>query len=389
MSITPKHKPPLQFVFLFGHMANDWCPGAIWLLIPAMGLTLGLQPSELGLLVSIHAVGGALAYFPAGILADRVRNQGRLLLMTFWWVGIGYATASMAPSFWSLALLLAAANMGDAVWHPVATGVLVRKMQHRRGQTLGFHAIGGTLATVLSPLLVGLLLTTLDWRHVLLISTVPTLLMGLIFFWYAPSVPPATHQKINRTDLVNLKTIWWSSKGLALIVGIATYNMAVMALMTITPLFLQREIGFNTGTAGLIFAASMLVGAIGQPLLGRLSDIANRQVVFILGSMLGLTTAIMAALPLGTAWISACLILAMGTLVAVRSGMLAMAVDFVGKREATTLGFVYVLMEGIGALGAILAGLVGNFQLHYAFLLAAALSMGSIAAMFLFARSQR
>ena len=40
--------------------------------------------------------------------------------------------------------------MGDAAWHPIATGILVRQMPKQRGQALGVHAAGGTLAEVLS-----------------------------------------------------------------------------------------------------------------------------------------------------------------------------------------------------------------------------------------------
>jgi len=36
-------------------------------------------------------------------------------------------------------------------------------------------------------------------------------------------------------------------------------------------------------------------------------------------------------------------------------------------------------MDGVGAFGAALAGIVGDFQLHYAFLLAAGFSIISIA----------
>jgi hypothetical protein len=39
-------------------------------------------------------------------------------------------------------------------------------------------------------------------------------------------------------------------------------------------------------------------------------------------------------------------------------------------------------MDGVGAFGAMLAGIVGDFQLHYAFLLAAGFSIISIAAIF-------
>ena len=370
-------------------MANDWCHGAIYILLPAIGLAFDLRPSQLGLLVTIYAFGAALAYLPAGIVADRVQNQGRLLLLTFWWVGIGYIAASRAPGFLSLALLLAFAGMGDATWHPIATGVLTRQMPDRRGQALGIHAIGGTLATVLSPLLVGFLLAVLNWRDVMVVSAAVPLLMGLVFLRYHRAVPHSSGKRISRSDLRDLKKTWSSPVGLILIAGISTYNMAVMALITIMPLFLQRSGGLTTGQTGIVFASAMLIGAIGQPWIGRLSDTKGRQGIFIVGSLLGVAAAIVAALPLATGWISISLVLAIGVLIAIRSGVLALAVDFAGQREATTLGFVFALMDGVGAFGAILAGVVGDFQLHYAFLLAAGFSIISIAAMFAVNRSHR
>ena len=60
-------------------------------------------------------------------------------------------------------------------------------------------------------------------------------------------------------------------------------------------------------------------------------------------------------------------------LVAIRSVVLASAVDYSGKREATTLGFTYAVMDGVGALGAVAAGALGNVDLRYAFILAGCL----------------
>jgi MFS family permease len=69
---------------------------------------------------------------------------------------------------------------------------------------------------------------------------------------------------------------------------------------------------------------------------------------------------------------------AMLLLVAVRSGVLAFAVEYAGKREGTTLGFVFVAMDGIGSLGAVLAGFVGEWDLRNCFMLAAGFSLLSI-----------
>ncbi|MEC8888235.1 MAG: MFS transporter, partial [Pseudomonadota bacterium] len=80
----------LQGLLAVGHLANDWSPAAIWLLAPAIGLAFDLQPSQIGLLITLHSFGAALAYLPAGILSDRMQRPGKLLLFTFWWVGLGY-----------------------------------------------------------------------------------------------------------------------------------------------------------------------------------------------------------------------------------------------------------------------------------------------------------
>ena len=66
--------------FALGHLANDWPIGSLWLIVPAAGIAMALSPAEVGLLFTIFNLGGALAYLPAGILADHVSNRGRLLV---------------------------------------------------------------------------------------------------------------------------------------------------------------------------------------------------------------------------------------------------------------------------------------------------------------------
>ena len=97
-------------------------------------------------------------------------------------MAIGFFIASLAPGYWWLVILLAIAVMGDAAWHPIATGVLTQKMPDRRARALGIHAMGGTIgAEAVAPLAVGVLLVWFDWRTVLQISVLPALVMGVAF----------------------------------------------------------------------------------------------------------------------------------------------------------------------------------------------------------------
>ena len=369
----------LQGVCVLGHLANDWASAAIWLLAPAIGLAFELRPSEIGLLLAIHSIGASLAYFPAGILADRVRSQGALLLGTFWWVTLGYLVASGAPGFWSLAVLLAIGGMGDAAWHPIATGMLVRQMPQQRGQALGVHAIGGTLAEVFSPLMVGFLLAVLDWQQVLQLSVLPAALMGTVFFFLVRRIPSRQiGATLTRRDLLAFIHQWRSRTGLLLVAGIATYNMALIGLMTMMPFYSQRAFGFSPAETGVAFALAMLVGSIGQPLVGRLSDRRGRFGIFAFCSVLAAIlsgSAMFLEMPLTTVGVLTC---AMAILVAIRSGVLAMAVDYSSKHEATSMGFIFVVLDGVGALGAIFAGLIGDFSLVASFGFAGVLSISSI-----------
>ena len=64
-------------------------------------------------------------------------------------------------------------------------------------------------------------------------------------------------------------------------------------------------------------------------------------------------------------------------LTAVRPVILAAAVEYTAKSEATTLGIVFTVLDGVGMFGALLAGLAGEFELRYAFIMAALLALVS------------
>ena len=374
----PMKKPALLLPFTFGHFANDCAPCAIWLIAPAVAIAMDLSPAEVGLLITIKSVGAAAAYLPAGLIADHVSDRGRLLLATFWWVAIGYVAASFAPGFWTFAILLAVAGMGDAAWHPIATGILVRGHTSRRAQVLGIHAMGGTFAEVLAPLAVGFLLAYVDWRVAMQLTVLPTVLMGLVFFRVARKVPSAASRRVTRIDLLEIWQTWKHPKGLKLIALMCAYNMALMALLSMTPLFLQTVHGLTPGETGLAFSGMLLLGALAQPVIGRVSDLTGRRSIILLGNGIAAVAAVGVWLSVSLTLIITLLVVSIGALVAIRSVLLAAAIEHAGSREGTTLGIAFALMDGVGAVGAVLAGVVGSIDLAYAYPLAAGLSITAI-----------
>ena len=89
----------------------------------------------------------------------------------------------------------------------------------------------------------------MEWRSALQLSIVPPLIMGIVFYKFRNAIPVSTTVGISKVDLLTLLYSWTTWRGFALITAITTYNMALIALMAISPLFVQRELGYSTSEA--------------------------------------------------------------------------------------------------------------------------------------------
>ena len=363
--------------FAIGHLANDWPIASLWLIVPAVGIAMDLSPAEVGLLFTIFNIGGALAYLPAGILSDHVSNRGRLLAGTFWWVCLGYFLAALAPGYWSLALLLAIAGMGNAAWHPMAAGVLTQESRERRAHALGIHAIGGSLAEVLAPLCVGFLLAYVDWRDALIISALPAAVLGICFVRVARRIPRVKQKRVNKREMRDLLDRWRQGNGLRIVAMICLYNMALMALLSMIPLYLVDRHDFGPGAAGVAFSSLLIIGALAQPWVGKTSDIIGRKPVVLCGCLLAALANLVLVFQLSLWFMLVALVVAVATLDSIRSAVLAATVDHTGGKEGTTLGLAFMLMDGIGALGAVFAGIAAGLSWEHMFGLAALFSLGA------------
>ncbi len=378
MASYSKHQKFLLGSLFFGHLTNDWVTGTIWLIAPAIAASQGLGSTEVGLILTVNGIGAGLAYIPAGVIADRSSRPGYLMLLTFWWVALGYLSATLVPGFWAITLLLAVGVMGDAFWHPVATGVLVKEMPSRRAHALGIHAVGGSIgAEVLGPLAAGFLLGYFDWQTSLQILVIPAVIMGLIFIPISKRITRNTKPKHVDIDFKALIKRWSTGTGMALVSMMIFYNMSLMAILSMTPLYLQSEHALSTFHSGLIFAAMLMVGALCQPVLGHYTDRRGRKPIILGILLISCLFALVAGMSSSLVWALVGLLPAAALLTAVRPVILAAAVDFSGKSESTTLGIVFTVLDGVGMAGALFAGMVGEFTLGWAFLLAAGLALVS------------
>lgn len=363
--------------FPMGHFSVDM-PGAfLWLLGPAIGHAWGLSPAQIGLLLAAHNLGGGIGYLPGGIIGDRFHRRGLMLLGTVWWVVIGYLAASISPSYWLLAVLLAVAAAGDAMWHPLATGTMVQDMPQRRALALGVHLTGGIMAEVIGPLAAGFLLVYFDWQTVLQVAVVPAILMGLGLLYFHRRVGRSAEPGLSLADFVEVLMAWRSRSGFLMFGLGVTYSMSFIGLMAMAPLYLQDYHGYSSAWAGSVFAAMLLGGVISAPLMGRISDSFGRRKILVPSAVVAALSMLIFGFSNSLPLLIITIVVAGTLLVGMRPVYLAGAMEMIGRREATSLGIIYALMDGLGAIGGVLAGIAATADLRFAFVFAAAGALAS------------
>jgi MFS family permease len=147
--------------------------------------------------------------------------------------------------------------------------------------------------------------------------------------------------------------------------------------MSMAPLYLEEARQFSSVLTGVAFAAFVVAGAVAAPVIGRISDRAGRKRVALLGLFGGGVCTWLVTVAPGAPGVFFFLMATGALSLSVRVVLMAMALEIVGSREATVLGFISAIGEGLGAIGAAVAGIAAERSLATALVFSAALSLAS------------
>jgi MFS family permease len=230
------------------------------------------------------------------------------------------------------------------------------------------------LADVLAPLTVGFLLAVLDWRDVMRLLVLPAGVVGLLFLRWHSTVGPSSERVAVIAGVRTLWAAWTQRAGMGMLLLMGGASIAVTALLAMMPLYLQQVHGYSLGRVGAVFAVMLLTAAVSAPLVGRASDRLGRKPMTVACLLAGGIGALVLAFGDNAVTLLFGAVLAGAALVSVRAPILAAAVELAGGHESAALGLIYAAMDGVGALGAVLAGVAGGVDLRYAMVFVAAVS---------------
>src|SRR3954454_8727404 len=163
-----------------GHGLTHWYTATFYILLPLIGKEFGLSYTQIGLIITVQHLAGAISNIPGGMVVDMVGKKGYLMATSLFWVGFPYALMSLVHSFWMLLICVTLVGIGNNLWHPAAIPTLAYRYPERRGLVLSLHGMGGNAGEAIAPFVIGALLGWFSWRTVVVINVVPGLTMSAL-----------------------------------------------------------------------------------------------------------------------------------------------------------------------------------------------------------------
>ena len=329
-------------------------------LLPLIRTAFGLSYAESGFAVSAFSIAAGLANAPWGVLADRVGSRvvivGGLFLM-----GAASLALATAGAYWQLLALLIVLGIVSGSYHGPAAALIARSFSPRvRGTAMGIHITGGHLSFFAAPALAGVLATaTGTWRTPYIWFAAAPIVFGALLWFVAPRVHERAAPDGDRFAAFREIRQVFRDVGPVVSLSIA-FQFGIAALLAFLALYLVDARGLSPALAAVFFGVPQLVGVIGAPLGGFLSDRLGRRRV-MLGGLALMGPAVYAVTVVPNEGLVVALVI-FGLLWSMRSTVTeTLVMDSAPPgRRATVLGGYYLLNAHVGGIGAPLFGFLAE-----------------------------
>ena len=391
-SNTPKFREPLHYgwIIVFTGVAILFaCLGlgrfAIGMLLPSMGLSLGLTYSQMGFIGTGNFIGYMVSVLFSGLVAARLGAKNTIFLGLLL-VGTTMGLISQTMTFSQVLILYTLTGIGTGLANMPLMGLISHWfLKSTRGRAAGTMLSGNGLAIVCSGVFVPWINGSAGasgWRIAWMLMggvSIVIAVVALVLLRNDPAqkglapvgektgqenpgnkvaTPGAfrpTSARASRKTLVHLGCIY-------LCFG-ATYSVYVTFIVTA----LVNDHGFGEGAAGSFWAVVGGLSMISGPLFGGLSDRIGRRRGLMMAYGLFTLAYTLAAAPLPELFLYASIVL-FGLIVwSIPTIMSAAVGDYMGPSQAVkALGFI-TLFFGAGqiagpAMAGFLADLTGSFS---------------------------
>lgn len=365
---------------------------AIGMLLPAMGKSLELSYSQMGLISTFNFIGYLVAVLACGFITERFGYR-RVIFLALFVIGITMLSISRARDLTTIIFLYLITGMGSGAANvPMMTLVSGWFSRQKRGIATGFVVIGSGFAILLSGQLVPFLNAAggaEGWRQSWLVLGLIVLAVSLISLAVLRNSPQDRGIKpygfegagaldthgypidggITKKQIAHFGAIYF----------LFGYTYVIYATFIVTSLIQDR--GFSENAAGTFWSWVGFLSLLSGPVFGTLSDRFGRKTILVTVFLIQTAAYLLAALK-GLPVLFLYLSIGCYGMVAwsIPSVMAALVGDYAGPGKAARIfgiiTFIFALGQIAGpAAAGILAEQTGNFSVS--FLMAAALTLAA------------
>ena len=271
-----------------GHGITHWYPSTLFIVLPYLAKDLGLSYSQVGVLMGWNYFTSFFVNMPGGIIVDMVGKTGLLLGAALALTGLPYLFLGFSPSYVVAMIVITFVGIGNNIWHPAALSFLAKRFPERKGFAIAVHSMGANLGDTLAPIAVGVALTYLTWRQVLIANFFPGVVLGFIL-WRVLAKAGTIRAEEKGKDL-SLQEYWLAVKTMArnrsirlLCILSGLRSMTQAGLFTFLPLYLANELHYSPALVGTYITVVQAAGIFGSPVSGIISDKRGRRPVMTAG----------------------------------------------------------------------------------------------------------
>jgi MFS family permease len=350
--------PGLVPLFILAHFMHH-IPGFIIQSVqPTIRDYFGLDYLQITTLNGVYNASYGASNLVAGWLSgERIATR---VLISVGVAGVAVFGLIVGVSINYLMMLIALLIMGilGGGYHPSASPLLADTVpQEKRGQILGTHQVGGTLANVLTPLLTAAVVTLFGlfmpfnatWRSPFIVLTIPSIAFGiyLYFLFKRRNLGGISAKTEKETFSIRINQRGYLRRMIALVTLGSAVQVFVFSTISVIPLLVTDQYLSSEQAGAAFLALAHFAGIFAGPLGGYLSDrYGNVPIMLIVSLAAG---PIIVLLSLGTYWwLLPIVLIAMGTCMYVAMPLSEVYVISNAKENnrSTILGIYYAASRG-------------------------------------------
>jgi FSR family fosmidomycin resistance protein-like MFS transporter len=258
------------------HFAHHTSNSLLNPLLPLIRDTFALTYAQSGFAVSAYALSLGLSNGPIGLLADRIGSR-TVIVVGLVLTGLVSVALAQAADYGQLLVLLLALGIISGTYHAPAAALIARSFSPRvRGAAMGFHITGGHLSFFAAPLLAAYLATTTGtWRTSYLWFAIVPVVLGVVLWLIASPDRQARAGDDVWAPFREIRTVI-ATIGPLVSLSVA-FQVGISAMLAFLALYLVDARGISPALAATAFGFTQLVGVIGAPAGGWLSDRLGRR----------------------------------------------------------------------------------------------------------------